>query len=453
MAKCDYIRDYENVTMKKQLNEKAINALKPKQHPYRVFDDGDSDTKGLLVQITPAGSKTWFLNFTVPGKKKRRFFKIGDAEAISLGEARNQARAARMLIGQSIDPIEHKAEQDAVHAAEKALGTVNDLFIVYLEQLKHDGKNAWHVQVKDISERHIVSNIGHHQANKVTQNDIRALLRPVSLKAKTTADHLRQALHAAFAYAIEHRNSEFRIERNPVTGIKSFRNLAQKTRSRALSIDEVRILINGMSQPWTSSVTRSNGRVQSQTFKTPDSICIGVMLQLYTGQRVMELLEAKWSEFDLDAGVWIIPGERRKSRHKTSEPHLVPLSPAVVSLLNELKSQNTGSQYLFSNRDQTGPMSRHSYRQAVNRVIKRLKMEPWQPRDLRRTFKTLAAQAKLDLEIRNRIQGHAFSDIGSRAYDRYDYWDEKTEAMARWSNWLTRQLDKSDNNVVALNVG
>ena len=80
-------------------------------------------------------------------------------------------------------------------------------------------------------------------------------------------------------------------------------------------------------------------------------------------------------------------------------------------------------------------------------------MEPWQPRDLRRTFKTLAAQAKLDLEIRNRIQGHAFSDIGSRAYDRYDYWDEKTEAMARWSNWLTRHLEQPDSKVVALNVG
>jgi hypothetical protein len=43
----------------------------------------------------------------------------------------------------------------------------------------------------------------------------------------------------------------------------------------------------------------------------------------------------------------------------------------------------------------------------------------------------------ISLEMRNRLQGHALVDVGSIYYDRYDYLDQKREAMEKWSEGLT----------------
>ena len=40
------------------------------------------------------------------------------------------------------------------------------------------------------------------------------------------------------------------------------------------------------------------------------------------GARSGEVRGATWDEFDLDAGIWTVPGERMKAK----EPHRVPLS-------------------------------------------------------------------------------------------------------------------------------
>lgn len=437
--------------MKKQLNAKAIKALTPKTSPYRVFDDGDPDSKGLLVQVTPAGSKTWFMMYAAPITKKRHFYRIGDANVINLSKARKEAREARLLIENGIDPIVYRKEKEAADIALKAIGTVGDMLKGYMAQLKRDSKLTWHDHVKTLSGLHIPDSLMQTQARYVTQQEIRDLLRPIAIKAKTSADHTRQMLSAAYSYVIENLQPQYQIDTNPAAGIKSFRSAAQKTRSRVLSIGEVQTLHTGLTTPWTRDITRANGRAQLQTYATPDTTRIGIMLQLYTGQRILEIIEAHWGEFDLDTGIWSIPGERRKTRHVTREAHLVPLPAPVVKLVQELEPHSYGTGLLFPNRGGVTPISRYTYRQSLNRVQTRLEMEPWQPRDLRRTFKTLAAQAGLGLEIRNRIQGHSFNDIGSRAYDRYDYLDEKKEAMARWVTWLDRQLGlSSSDNVIAL---
>lgn len=45
-----------------------------------------------------------------------------------------------------------------------------------------------------------------------------------------------------------------------------------------------------------------------------------------------ELRQAEWSEFDLEAGTWVIPEARAKMRR----PHKKPLPRQAIELLNEL---------------------------------------------------------------------------------------------------------------------
>jgi integrase len=62
---------------------------------------------------------------------------------------------------------------------------------------------------------------------------------------------------------------------------------------------------------------------------------ISVRVMLLTGARCNEVCKAVWSEFDLDRGVWTLPGWRRKNS-KPGRPmpdHVMPLpdSPALAA--------------------------------------------------------------------------------------------------------------------------
>jgi hypothetical protein len=75
---------------------------------------------------------------------------------------------------------------------------------------------------------------------------------------------------------------------------------------------------------------------------------------------------------------------------------------------------------------------------------------------VRRTFKTLAGDAGLSKEMRDRLQNHAKgTDISSKHYDRYDYLSERRAAMAKWETYLglvlsgdVREIGERDGKVV-----
>ena len=63
-------------------------------------------------------------------------------------------------------------------------------------------------------------------------------------------------------------------------------------------------------------------------------------------------------------------------------------------------------------------------------------------RDLRRTWKTLAGQAGLSKEIRDRLQNHTLQDVSSKSYDRWNYMPEKRAAMKKWNAFVQAMLNR-----------
>jgi hypothetical protein len=47
----------------------------------------------------------------------------------------------------------------------------------------------------------------------------------------------------------------------------------------------------------------------------------------------------------------------------------------------------------------------------------------------------------ISLELRNRLQGHAMTDVGSVHYDRYEYLPEKRAAMGVWVAGLAEIIE------------
>jgi integrase len=449
----------------KHLTQKTIEAAKPGGHVIRLRD---GKVKGFHLVIHPNGTMVWGLSYTSPETGKRRNLTIDKAKiktddtGIKLGAARSKAEQYRYQIDhEKTDPKEENRRSQETRQAEESIGTVKQLFDLYIKDLELDGKrSAKQIQYafgmgEDQKEKESIAALDCSVLKKmktrdVTREHIADIIATISERAPVQANRVRTYLHAAFAFGLDCRTRprwrkkapDFQLTHNPVTLTK--KAVQEKPGDRYLSKEEVKALWNSIGVDALSA-----------------DLAIALKLLMATGQRVEEVLHAEWSEFDTEDKLWTIPASRRKTRGKVSEPHLVPLTSIHIKLLEELRQYSAGV-YLFPHRDCDDPKKKDrprgadSLSQAVHRFCipgkesERKGFPKFVPKDIRRTWKTLAGSIGIPLEMRNRIQGHALRDVGSLHYDRWDYLDEKRAAMQKWTHWLNQLVTGKKAKVVKL---
>ena len=323
------------------------------------------------------------------------------------------------------------------------------LFDMYCKKLERKGKPS-HRETRRALFKDALPYIGKHKngkdrkANEVTAGDITVVLNNVCNRGKyVMANRLRSYLMAAFSYGIKHDNNprnlnadvQFHIEANPALAVAKPLE-EEESRERALDADEIRDL-------W-SVLTKSDLSINTQYI---------LKLILATGgQRVMEVAHAEWNEFDLQKGEWIIPKRRTKNR---KHAHLVPLNKISLKLLKELQAITGRNKYLFPAQKPRikKPMPVASISRAVQRLCEREGFEPFVPKDLRRTVKTMLAEMGVDKEIRDRIMNHALrGDVAEAHYNVYDYKKQKQVALSRWDSRLTSIINGTETNIIQFPV-
>jgi integrase len=440
----------------KLFTEKYLRSLGPGEK-VRLVNDGmnDSGLTGFGIMVYPSGLKSFVLRYQSPETGKRvKAILGGFPNELGLAAARQKSREWRHEIRRGIDPKQaQKRQTAAVVKAVKAereekerearLGTVDDLFRLYLADMEEDGKRSLRT-TKNIYNADIKPMIGNKRPGDVVSDDIADIVGAIVERgAPSQASRARTVLRAAFNFGrtIEKnprwRRREkpiFKIGDNPVADIKKPEG-ADRPGNRYLSKTELQEVWLALGQEYEVI----GGHGSTRTIKADKFTEIALKLLLLTGQRVEEVLEARWDEFDLAEKLWSIPAERRKNADKNTsmEPHLVPLTDLHICLLKELEPYSEGSAYLFHKMGNLNePRPNKSLSQFLRRFCNRAEIKPFVPKDCRRTVKTLMGSIGIDLEIRNRIQGHAFSDVGSKNYDRWDYISEKRLAMEKWAEFI-----------------
>ena len=362
-------------------------------------------------------------------------------------EARDTCRKLREAINLGIDPKEehlrqHKAREEE-EQTQNNQGTLEQLFDFYIQDLLLDGK-ASVKEVERIYFKDIHPLIGDLKTKDVTKKDCALVVKMVVDRGSDVmANRLRSYMHAAFNFGIYAEDEprwigkvpEFGLLHNPVAQTR--RHLKnERVGERALSKAEIRLL-------WQ--------RLSSSVMK-PQFI-LALKLLFSTGLRVRQVLDATWDEFDLNEMVWEIPDSRNRKGSSQAKKHTVALTEFHINLLNGIRELSpTG--FLFPNQTKDAPIEYKLLSKAVTRFCKPNSyyegFEYFTPKDARRTWKTLAGSIGLGLELRNRIQGHALSDVGSKHYDRYSYLDEKRLGMERYTTWLTAVINDEENNVIPM---
>lgn len=377
----------------------------------------------LRVRQTKSGiCSEWYATWQREGK--RGAAKIGNYPTVDLKTARATYRRDYL-------PVILKGENPVGPRAVRSRGraTVQELFEAYVEYLG-DRPSAVGARQMLLGKNGAVHAIGPNKpVVAVRRSHIIPLLAEIHDRgAKAQANYMRNVIHAAFGYAIRSAGSYFDkagatdwgLEFNPVSTIPINHDAHQPGR-RALDEQEFRRFWR-----WLESHRGANTAFDA------------IRIMMATGQRPCEILSLNSRRFDQQERLV------RWDKTKNGRPHAIPLPRQAFDILASLPVSATG--LYFNKGHDSGRFTRtYAVARLVRRYIDETGAEPFEARDIRRTWKTLAGAAGLTKAIRDRLQNHALSDVSSRHYDMWDYMREMREGMLQWERKLDEILAVQDD--------
>ncbi len=399
-----------------KLTDTAVRKAKPDAKPYKMADGG-----GMFMLVQPNGGKWWRLKYRYGGKEKSLSF--GTYPELSLSDARARREEARKLLANGADP-------GAVKQAQKKqtkIAAANSFEAIAREYhaLKTPMWSELHVaNWINILEREVFPKFGHRPVTEIETPDVLDILR--AIEARGTLEirsRVLQRVRTVFSFAI----GSGRARHNPAAGIgREVLAPAPKVKhSPALDSSEM------------PEFLRALAGYQQKALASP-IVFAATRLLAYTFVRTGEVRFAKWDEFDLDAGLWLIPAERMKAR----QPLTVPLSRQAVAIVQALQPLTGHLPVLFPNRNGAGDVI------SENTVLKVIERLGYKGRMTGHGFRSVASTYLNNLGVirPDMIEAqlaHGDRDQVRASYNRADYMEYRTAMMQFWADTLdAMQADK-----------
>ena len=186
-------------------------------------------------------------------------------------------------------------------------------------------------------------------------------------------------------------------------------------------------------------------KIEAYIFEKNKPKLLGIILCLYTGLRIGELMALEWSDVDLQNGMIKISkschdawknGEYVKviDTPKTqSSERIIPLPKQLIAYLKDWKKQATGD-YVISDERRHGIPVR-SYQKTFERVLNRLDIPHKGFHSLRHTFATRALECGMDVKTLSELLGHKNPTVTLKRY-AHSMLEHKAEMMNRLGKLL-----------------
>lgn len=388
------------------LVETQIRNAKPKSKDYTL-----NDGQGLSLLITTKGGRWWRFRYRYAGKPKLMSF--GTYPEVSLIDARTRRDGARKLLAQTppIDPAEVKKAQ------KKALyGKYENTFEAVAREWAENyfiNKTAQHKErTLRRLEIYIFPWLGKKPIEDITAPAVLEVIkRPQNQTKLETAHRALQAVSQVFRYAVQNG----RVLRDVTADLRG-----------ALPSPTVKHMASFTDPKDVAELLRAIDGFQG-TFTVETALRLAPLV--FT--RPSELRRAKWSDIDLDAGVWAY----RVTKTKTD--HIVPLSRQALGLLKELHPFSGHGEFVFQGgHDRQKPMSES----AINAALRRMGYDTKTQitghgfRAMARTI--LHERLNVDPAIIEHQLAHKVPDSLGGAYNRTKFLDQRKIMMQGWADYL-----------------
>ncbi len=381
--------------MAKTLTNRSVEMTKPAAERREI---PDGLLPGLYLVIQPTGARSWAVRYRHHGRTCKHT--LGRYPAIDLATARKLASTALRAVAEGRDP-----NRERRHARVTKADSIEAIAAQFIERhCNRSNRPRTAEETKRLLDLHMLPRWRGRLAREITRRDVLDLLdRVVDKGTPIAANRTLAAIRKMFNWAV----ARDILTASPCVGVKP--PTPERSRDRVLSDDELKLIWQTAGQ-----VGGSFGSL--------------ARLLMLTGQRRNEVAEMRWDELDLDTRLWTLPRERMKS----DQPHEVPLSAAVVAILESVP-RIADSAFVLTT---TGKAPSNGYSKGKRRLDALLPkdMPAWRLHDLRRTVASGMARLGINLPVIEKVLHHGSGSFAGivGVYQRHDFADEKRAALEAW---------------------
>ncbi len=322
----------------------------------------DEREKGLVLAVTPTGTKSFYLYKRIEGRPERLL--LGRFPDISIENARKLATAAKGEIASGANPQKDKrAVRDEMR--------FGDLFRDYMEKYSKVHKRSW-----AYDEREVNKFLKHWFKRKISSFERAEVERLHAKIGKENgvyqANRLLERIRSIFNKAIEWGWAGT----NPAIGVKKFK---EKSRDRFLQPDEL---------PRFFEALANEPNETARDF---------FMISLLTGARKSNTLAMRWQDINFASATW------RVEDTKNGDAQTIHLPKQAMEILTERKWASE-SPYVFEGSGTSGHLA--DPKKAWARILKEAGIDNLRIHDLRRTLGSYQAATGANGYIIGKSLGH-----------------------------------------------
>jgi integrase len=348
---------------------------------------------------------------------------LGSANAIPLMRARELAAEARASRAEHIDPLQERRQQRAAAlVAEAKLMT----FRQAADQFLRDNADAWRNPKNLIGwtqtlSTYVYPHIGYLPVQDIDTPLVLKCIKPLWQDKTETASRIRGRIERILDWAGAHG---YRRGDNPARwkgciaeALPRPDKLSKTEHHAALAYTEIGAFMADLRQRNSTSA-------------------MALEFLILTAARTGEVIGAQWSEIDLAAKVWTVPGKRMKG----GKEHRVPLSDRACAILETMRNRRQ-SDYVVPGQRNAGLSN-----MSLLAMLKIMHRADLTVHGFRSTFRDWAAeQTNFANEVCEIALAHAVGDKVEAAYRRGDLFEKRRRLMDAWSAFCSKPSQSAEN--------
>ena len=322
----------------------------------------DGKEKGLVLAVTPASGKSFYLYKRIDGRPERLL--LGKFPDLTVENARKLAASAKGEIAMGENP------QKAKRSIRDEM-TFGALFTEYLEKHSKVHKRSWAYDEREVNK--FLKHWFKRKISSIEKPEVERLHAKVGKdNGLYQANRLLERIRSIFNKATDWGWGGV----NPATGIKKYR---EKSRDRFLQPEEL---------PRFFEALANEPNEAARDF---------FMISLLAGARKSNTLAMRWDEISFHSDTW------RIALTKNDDPQIVHLSPQAMEILKERKLHSL-SPWVFPGGGASGHFS--DPKKAWMRILKEAGIADLRIHDLRRTLGSWQAATGANSYIIGKSLGH-----------------------------------------------
>ena len=376
----------------------------------------DGQNTGLILEVGRNGRRYWKQRIVIRGKRTE--LGIGNAQFVSLAEARDKALDNKRSVIAGDDPLAAKRYRQRDITFAEAIELFLPKQLQELSNEKH--KKQWRSSL----ESYALPALGTLRVADIETRHVLDALSPIWEEKTETAKRVRSRIEAVLSWATVagHRTGD-----NPARWKGNLSELLASPSRIAEASNQPALQARDLSRWWQALRQRDGIAARAVEF-----VCL-------TAARSREVREMVWNEFDPDQRIWTVPARRTKTRRE----HRVPLPDEAVSLLSRLPRLE-GSDFVFF-APRGGALSDMSLSAVMRRLheadlksggpgfVDSRNGRPAVPHGLRSTFRDWAAEQGVDRNLAEICLAHKVGTEVERAYLRTDMLERRRAVMGAWA--------------------